>query len=136
MILLFSELFPLRRAVFVPFLSASVRLWSLSSCSCANKTLLKLLFYFPAEIGRIINGVQGEKSRERGRDVSFIYPHASVLLVKGGGQWLDHPICCQCLHVSQLIFLTKSRIIFHSLRPLLPCPSLSLSFPLIYQPAH
>lgn len=50
-----------------------------------------------------------------------------------------HPICCPCLCVSQLISLTKSRIVFQLsfiLSCSLPCPSLSLSLSLIYQGTH
>lgn len=54
-----------------------------------------------------------ERKAEKEGETSLLFtlmPQYSLL--RGGGQWLDHPICCQCLHVSQLIFLTKSRIIF------------------------
>lgn len=64
---------------------------------------------------------RGGKAEKEGETSLLFTLMLQYSLLRRGGQRLDHPICCQCLHVSPLIFLTKSRIIFQ-----LP---FSLSFP-------
>lgn len=55
----------------------------------------------------------GKTKIERKREMSLLFTlMLQYSLLRRGGQQLDHPICCQCLRVSELIFLTKSRIIF------------------------
>lgn len=116
------------------------------SHKCNNRGIVVKLLFYPAEKSADTNNNKRSKEKknmgkikiERKREMSLLFTlmHQYSLL-RRGGQGLDHPICCQCLHVSELIFLTKSRIIFQL--PFIlsfPCPSLSLSFPLIYQHAH
>lgn len=96
---------------------------------CLSCFFFVFVFYVPVRknppIGRIINGVEGKKSRERGRDVSFIYPHASVLLVKEGRTMAASP---NLLSVSPCFAIDFSdKVQNHFSTPLHPPLPLSLT---------